>query len=56
MAAITHLKTRSMGWPIPSRLLPDEAQWKSLLILNGEKVVRIIIPSDAKQLHRIAVL
>ncbi|MDP1880548.1 MAG: FtsX-like permease family protein [Parachlamydiaceae bacterium] len=47
---IQQLKTRPLGWSIPSTLLPLEAQWKGYAIFNENKIIRFIVPLSTKEL------
>ena len=46
---IKMLKTRSSGWTIPRRLLPDHALWDVCVILKDQTAVRAIVPQEAKE-------
>lgn len=46
---IKRLQTTSAGWNIPHHLLPSQAQLDVFAILNGQHVIRLVIPQQAQQ-------
>lgn len=48
---ITKLKTSSSGWMIPRSLLPIEATWNVCAIFKGDKVIRVIVPLQSKEVE-----
>lgn len=53
---IDKVKTPVGGWKIPSKLLPEQFQWKVFAIYHKSKLVKILIPTDTSQLNFLATL
>jgi lipoprotein-releasing system permease protein len=46
--SISALKTPDEGWMIPISLLPPEASWTAFALTKGDRILRVIVPQDAK--------
>ena len=46
---VSELKTRSMGWIIPSKLLPHNLRWAVNVIVKNDQITRIIVPLETHQ-------
>lgn len=47
---ISSLKTPVQGWLLPKSLYPEKATWRGIALMQRERLLRLIIPQDVKNL------